>query len=49
MYENCPVCSQKYDLEPGFWYGTGYVSYGLCGIFSYYFCSMVAYNWYFNG
>lgn len=29
MYDNCPVCKQKYDLEPGFWYGTGYVSYAL--------------------
>lgn len=29
MHNNCPVCGQKYDLEPGFWYGTGYVSYAL--------------------
>ncbi len=29
MYEHCPVCHQKYDMEPGFWYGTGYVSYAL--------------------
>ena len=29
MHENCPVCNQKYDMEPGFWYGTGYVSYAL--------------------
>lgn len=29
MYDNCPVCGQKYDMEPGFWYGTGYVSYAL--------------------
>ena len=29
MYDNCPVCGQKYDLETGFWYGTGYVSYAL--------------------
>lgn len=29
MPERCPVCSQKYDLETGFWYGTGYVSYAL--------------------
>jgi hypothetical protein len=29
MYDNCPVCKQKYDMEPGFWYGTGYVSYAL--------------------
>lgn len=29
MYDNCPVCGLKYDMEPGFWYGTGYVSYAL--------------------
>lgn len=29
MPDNCPVCQQKYDMEPGFWYGTGYVSYAL--------------------
>ncbi len=29
MHEHCPVCNQKYDLETGFWYGTGYVSYAL--------------------
>lgn len=29
MPDNCPVCNQKYDMEPGFWYGTGYVSYAL--------------------
>ncbi len=29
MYDHCPVCRQKFDLEPGFWYGTGYVSYAL--------------------
>ena len=29
MYDCCPVCKQKFDLEPGFWYGTGYVSYAL--------------------
>ena len=29
MYHTCPVCNQKYDLEVGFWYGTGYVSYAL--------------------
>lgn len=34
MYENCPVCKQKYDLEVGFWYGTGYVSYGLAVLLS---------------
>lgn len=29
MPEHCPSCGQKYDMEPGFWYGTGYVSYAL--------------------
>jgi hypothetical protein len=29
MPERCPVCGQKMELEPGFYYGTGYVSYGL--------------------
>lgn len=29
MPEHCPECGQKYDLEQGFWYGTGYVSYAL--------------------
>lgn len=29
MHDNCPECGQKYDLETGFWYGTGYVSYAL--------------------
>ncbi len=29
MHDQCPVCGQKFDLEPGFWYGTGYVSYAL--------------------
>ena len=34
MYDNCPVCRQKFDLETGFWFGTGYVSYGLAVAFS---------------
>ena len=34
MHTACPVCRQKYNLEPGFWYGTGYVSYGLVVIIS---------------
>lgn len=34
MHEECPVCKQKYDMEPGFWYGTGYVSYALAIAFS---------------
>ena len=37
MPERCPVCGQKMELEVGFYYGTGYVSYaltvGLLGIY----------------
>lgn len=29
MPEKCPVCSQRYEIEPGFFYGTAYVSYAL--------------------
>ncbi len=29
MPERCAVCGQKMELEVGFWYGTGYVSYAL--------------------
>lgn len=29
MPERCSVCGQKMELEVGFYYGTGYVSYGL--------------------
>jgi hypothetical protein len=34
MHEKCSVCDQKFDMEPGFWYGTGYVSYALTVAFS---------------
>ncbi|WPQ63063.1 hypothetical protein SIO70_32365 [Chitinophaga sancti] len=34
MYERCPVCGQVYELETGFWFGTGYVSYALGVAFS---------------
>lgn len=29
MPEECPVCGQEFELEVGFYYGTGYVSYAL--------------------
>ena len=29
MNEHCPVCSQFMEIEPGFYYGTSYVSYML--------------------
>ena len=29
MVEKCPVCGQPTEIEVGFYYGTGYVSYAL--------------------
>lgn len=29
MHDKCPVCGQRTQLEPGFYHGTGYVSYAL--------------------
>jgi hypothetical protein len=29
MPKKCPECGQHFELEVGFWYGTGYVSYAL--------------------
>lgn len=34
MKENCPVCGQPTEIETGFYYGTGYVSYALTVAFS---------------
>jgi len=34
MQEHCEECRQPFDMEPGFWWGTGYVSYALAVIFS---------------
>ena len=30
MHEDCPVCKQATDIEVGFYYGTGYISYLIC-------------------
>ena len=29
MHDHCPVCGQQTELEVGFYYGTGFVSYAL--------------------
>lgn len=34
MHDNCPVCGQPTEIETGFYYGTGYVSYALTVAFS---------------
>jgi hypothetical protein len=30
MHDECPVCKQQTDIEVGFYYGTGYISYLVC-------------------
>ena len=34
MNNNCPTCGQRMEIEPGFYYGTAYVSYSLTVAFS---------------
>ena len=34
MPDKCPECGQPFELEVGFWYGTGYVSYALTVVIS---------------
>jgi Na+-translocating ferredoxin:NAD+ oxidoreductase RnfA subunit len=34
MNEHCPVCGQRMEIETGFYYGTGYVSYAITIAFS---------------
>ena len=34
MPAQCPVCHQRFEMETGFWYGTGYVSYGVTVLLS---------------
>ena len=29
MLDKCSVCNQQTELEPGFYQGSGYISYGL--------------------
>jgi hypothetical protein len=33
MNNQCPVCKQPTDIEVGFYYGTGYISYLICIVF----------------
>lgn len=44
MPEQCPVCGQPYELQTGFYFGTGYVSYGL----SVMTCAISFLLWYFT-
>ena len=34
MHDTCPVCGQHFDLEPGFYYGSSYISYMVTVAFS---------------
>ena len=34
MNERCVVCGQRMEIEPGFYYGTSYISYALTVVLS---------------
>ena len=37
MHDRCPKCQQRYELEPGFYYGAMFISYILTGWFCLFF------------
>ena len=48
MPDRCPVCGQKMELEVGFYYGTGYVSYALSVGFTFVVAVIFALTWGFD-
>lgn len=48
MPERCPVCGQKMEIEVGFYYGTGYVSYALSVGLTFVVAVIFALTWGFN-
>ena len=48
MPERCEVCGQKMELEPGFYFGTGYVSYALSVMITAIVAVVFAYTWGFD-
>lgn len=48
MPDHCPVCGQKMELEVGFYYGTGYVSYGLSVGLTFLLAIVFALTWGFH-
>ncbi len=49
MPDRCAECGQKMEIEPGFYYGTGYVSYGLSvaiAIFNFvWYAVLIGFSW----
>lgn len=48
MPDRCSVCGQKMELEVGFYYGTGYVSYGLSVGLTFIIAALFALTWGFS-
>lgn len=48
MPDRCTVCNQKMELEPGFYFGTGYVSYGISVAFTMLLAVIFAFTWGFD-
>lgn len=42
MHDKCPVCDQPFSLEPGFYFGATYVSYGITVAYMF---SAFIFNW----
>ncbi len=42
MHTHCPNCEQPFSLEPGFYFGATYVSYGMTVV---YMLSAFIFNW----
>ncbi len=51
MLDNCPECNLNYMPEPGFYFGSMFISYIIWGFFSLSFCLslMFIFDWSVNG
>ena len=50
MLDSCPTCKQRYNPEPGYYYGAMFISYIFWGWFSILFCLTLVFllNWSVN-
>lgn len=44
MPKNCPVCNQKYEIEPGFWIGALWTSYPIVILIEFPFLMLALFN-----
>lgn len=46
MYDNCPKCGQRFQMEPGFYWGAMYIGYGISS--AYMLTAMMVYLFVFD-